>query len=267
MILENSYYWFKSALSTELCNKIIDAGMVKMDELQKQFGEKSTDATTFDHKQKGGSIGDMPAGELSARDLTREGLKKKGIEESNVYIRDTKISWLEDQWIYDLMHPFIHEANHRAGWNFEWDWTESCQFAKYGVDQFYGWHSDAGHETYQKFDPEVHEILRHPDGTPVLDAYNMVVPKNRHMTSDPNKVGKMRKISVTVNLTDPKNYDGGNLKFDFGPHAEKRYHTCTEIRPKGSVIVFPSHVYHQVTPVTKGTRYSLVMWNLGKPFK
>ena len=66
MILENNYYWFKSALSTEICNKIIDAGMVKMEELEKQFGEKSTDATTFDHKQKGGKLGDAPAGGLAA---------------------------------------------------------------------------------------------------------------------------------------------------------------------------------------------------------
>ena len=68
------------------------------------------------------------------------------------------------------------------------------------------------------------------------------------------------------NLTNPKNYKGGNLKFDMGPHHPKRYHTCTEIRPRGSIIVFPSHLYHQVTPVTEGTRYSLVMWNLGRPF-
>ena len=60
---------------------------------------------------------------------------------------------------------------------------------------------------------------------------------------------------------------GGNLKFDLGPHSKKRYHTCTEIRPRGSIIVFPSHLYHQVTPVTTGTRYSLVAWNLGKPFQ
>ena len=115
MILENNYYWFKSALSPELCNRIIDAGMVKMEQLEKQFGEKSTDATTFDHKQKGGKLGDAPAGELSARSLTRQGLKQQGINEDSVYIRDTKISWLEDQWIYDLIHPYIHEANIRAG--------------------------------------------------------------------------------------------------------------------------------------------------------
>ena len=147
MILENNYYWFKSALSPELCNRIIDAGISKMEELEKQFGEKSTDATTFDHKQKGGEFGEQPAGELSAAALTREGLKKKGINESSVYIRDTKVSWLEDQWVYDLIHPYIHEANRAAGWNFEWDWSESCQFTSYGVDQFYGWHSDSGAET------------------------------------------------------------------------------------------------------------------------
>ena len=40
-----------------------------------------------------------------------------------------------------------------------------------------------------------------------------------------------------------------------------------DILPKGSIIVFPSHLWHRVRPVTSGTRYSLVTWNLGKPFK
>jgi PKHD-type hydroxylase len=42
---------------------------------------------------------------------------------------------------------------------------------------------------------------------------------------------------------------------------------CAEIAPRGSIVVFPSHVWHRVKPVTKGTRYSLVIWNLGYPFK
>jgi PKHD-type hydroxylase len=83
-----------------------------------------------------------------------------------------------------------------------------------------------------------------------------------------NIIGKIRKLSMTVNLMPEGSYKGGNLKFDFGPHSHgKRYHECVEIRPQGSVIVFPSYIYHQVTPVTEGTRYSLVMWTLGKPFK
>ena len=80
--------------------------------------------------------------------------------------------------------------------------------------------------------------------------------------------GKVRKISVTINLVDGNEYEGGNLRFDYGPHAGKnRYKTCEEIRPKGSIIVFPSFLYHQVTPITKGTRYSLVMWVLGRPWQ
>ena len=81
-------------------------------------------------------------------------------------------------------------------------------------------------------------------------------------------INKIRKLSLTINLNLPGEYEGGNLKFDFGPHSTgNRYHECTEIRPQGSIIIFPSYIYHQVTPVTKGTRYSLVLWTLGKPFK
>ena len=73
---------------------------------------------------------------------------------------------------------------------------------------------------------------------------------------------------MTVNLTEPKNYAGGNLKFDLGAHAgKKRFKVCEEIRPQGSVIIFPSFTYHCVTPVTRGTRYSLVLWSLGKPWR
>ena len=42
---------------------------------------------------------------------------------------------------------------------------------------------------------------------------------------------------------------------------------CAEIAPRGPIVVFPSHVWHRVKPVTKGTRYSLVIWNLGYPFR
>ena len=55
---------------------------------------------------------------------------------------------------------------------------------------------------------------------------------------------------------------------NFGPHVEgERYHECTEIRPQGSIIVFPSFIAHQVTPITKGTRYSLVLWCVGHPWR
>ena len=42
---------------------------------------------------------------------------------------------------------------------------------------------------------------------------------------------------------------------------------CKEILPKGSIVVFPSYTWHRVSPVTSGTRLSLVQWNLGPGFK
>ena len=82
-----------------------------------------------------------------------------------------------------------------------------------------------------------------------------------------NYINRIRKLSVTVNLNSGEEYDGGNLKFDYGPHAHERFAELTQARVQGSVIVFPSYQYHCVTPVTRGTRYSLVLWSLGAPFK
>ena len=56
--------------------------------------------------------------------------------------------------------------------------------------------------------------------------------------------------------------------FDFGQHTEgEQFYECKEIRPQGSIIIFPSFTYHCVTPITKGTRYSLVLWTLGDAFR
>ena len=82
--------------------------------------------------------------------------------------------------------------------------------------------------------------------------------------------GKIRKLSVTVTLSDPKDYKGGELEFDFrnlDPDKKRNVRKCTEILPKGSLVVFPSQVWHRVCPVKKGKRHSLVIWNLGWPFK
>jgi PKHD-type hydroxylase len=65
-----------------------------------------------------------------------------------------------------------------------------------------------------------------------------------------------RKLSIIIQLTDGKDYEGGDLELEGGiPPFDK-----DEIRKKGSVIVFPSVLHHRVTPVTKGIRKSLVGW-------
>lgn len=69
-----------------------------------------------------------------------------------------------------------------------------------------------------------------------------------------------RKLSMTIQLTDGSEYEGGDLEFfDYGGHAAPR--------GIGALTVFPSYLQHRVTKVTKGNRYSWVSWVHGSPFK
>ena len=65
-----------------------------------------------------------------------------------------------------------------------------------------------------------------------------------------------RKLSVVVQLTDPSDYEGGIFEF-------KTVETPANFKTRGSILVFPSYLEHQVTEITEGTRYSLVCWAEG----
>ena len=210
MNISNYYWYFKSAVPPRICDDIIKYGLSKAE----------TMAITGGYEDK-----------KLTKDQVRD-IKKK---------RNSDLVWLNDTWIYKEIHPFVHEANKNAGWNFQWERSESCQFTKYKLNQYYDWHCDSWDKPYDKPNTSDH--------------------------------GKIRKLSMTCQLTDGSEYQGGELEFDFrnyDPHLRdesKHLRQAKEILPKGSIIVFPSFVWHRVKPVTKGTRYSLVMWNLGYPFK
>lgn len=71
----------------------------------------------------------------------------------------------------------------------------------------------------------------------------------------------VRKLSLSIQLSDPNSYEGGDLVL----HNED---TPTIIpKEQGKLIAFPSYVMHEVKPVTKGERYSLVAWITGPNFK
>ena len=96
------------------------------------------------------------------------------------------------------------------------------------------------------------------------------LPKPYVNPTNLNTHGKTRKLSVTVSLSDPDDYKGGNFEFCTQGQVnctKTVVSRCKEIKPQGSIVVFPSFLNHRVTPVTKGTRYSLVLWYLGKPWK
>ena len=207
MQLENYYYWFKKVVPSHLCDDIVRYAKSIQDQM----------AVT-------GGLGDRKLNKKEIQDL-----KKK---------RDSDIIWLKERWIYNAIHPYIHQANREANWNFQWDFSEQCQFTKYKKGQYYDWHCDSWDRPYDQPNTQSH--------------------------------GKQRKLSVTLSLSDDKDYTGGELEFDMrntDPDKKPNTHVLKEIRPKGSLVVFPSDVWHRVKPVKRGVRHSLVIWNVGDPFK
>jgi predicted 2-oxoglutarate/Fe(II)-dependent dioxygenase YbiX len=67
----------------------------------------------------------------------------------------------------------------------------------------------------------------------------------------------LRKLSISIQLSRPEDYDGGDLELMYGTEPQKLD------KARGTFIVFPSFLLHRVTPVTRGTRWSLVAWILG----
>ena len=208
MNLTNYYWWFKSVIPPKVCDDIIKYGLSKKESMARTGGFVDR--------------------ELSEKEI--KDLKKK---------RNSDLVWLDDTWIYKEIHPYVHEANARAKWNFQWERSEACQFTKYKLNQYYDWHCDSWDTPYDSPNTPQH--------------------------------GKIRKLSMTCQLTDGSEYEGGELEFDFRNNepytTEKNLRQAKEILPKGSIIVFPSFVWHRVKPVTKGVRYSLVVWSIGDPFK
>lgn len=202
MLYETDYWFWKSSIPSNLCDDIVQHGLSKQE-------SKAWTGT--------------------AKDPTPEETADK--------IRQSNVSWLDDRWIYDTIQPYVTQANESAGWNFDWDYSETIQFTKYKLNQFYDWHKDSFQEPFSNSKQKMY-------------------------------FGKIRKLSVTCLLSDPKDYEGGDLEFQPRDQDDPTTIISTNhIKKRGTIIVFPSYTWHRVTPVTKGSRYSLVIWNLGKPYK
>ena len=155
-------------------------------------------------------------------------------------LRDSVVAWIrntdEHTWLYELISGFVRETN-ELHWNWQLTGPEPMQYTKYGPEQFYTWHRDQKREPY---DVE----SRWP--------------------------GQIRKISISIHLSDGDSYEGGEFVIEDNQASidslENRQKILTKARTRGSAIVFPSHLYHRVNPVISGKRQSLVAWFLGPPF-
>jgi len=209
MFLTNEWYFFPSAIDKKTCNKL--------KKISSSFKNASVDIseTISDEERKTG------------RTINYQVDAKSRIAGTN---------FTTEQWVYDLIWPYMVEANKIAGWNFDIIASESVQIARYKVGGFHTWHIDGTADC--------------------LSAYDE--PNNKFLD------GYARKLSMSILLND--NYEGGEFQFCTYRKQEHKVNT-PEFNTCGSVIVFPSFIEHRVAPITKGKRYSLVAWFLGPPFK
>mgnify|MGYP001262850047 FL=1 len=161
----------------------------------------------------------------------------------------TDICWTDEQWIYDVAWDFMRQANEESGWKYEIHSAENVQIARYKKGMFYDWHPDGKGDHFS--------------------AYKSIGHPKLH--------GRVRKLSMSIMLND--DFEGGDFEFATHHHQSEHMEKTWKDRPapgyqihipeykQGTVIVFPSDMWHRVKPITKGIRYTLVVWFLGPPFK
>lgn len=144
-------------------------------------------------------------------------------------IRVTKVAWVERNALtngfYNHMENIVRGLN-RQFFQYDLSGLAPMQYAIYDASEqgHFDWHVDYGRE-------------------------------RGHEQHEP------RKLSLSLQLSDPSDYEGGELQ------ARVRSKVDVAPRTRGSVIAFPSYVLHRVTPITAGQRKSLVVWALGPEYR
>lgn len=143
-------------------------------------------------------------------------------------VRISPVSWIrsdkeENTWIFEKIVQCIEETNNKY-FNYDLKEIQSLQFTVYDSEEkgFY----------------------------------------DKHIDTEPTLIdGVIRKLSISIQLSEPENYEGGKVLLHVGGNP-------IEVpKNRGTAIFFPSYTLHEVTPVTKGIRYSLVAWITGPKFK
>lgn len=145
----------------------------------------------------------------------------------NEKIRNSVISWIEPEgWLSEKLEYIARQLNGKYFGLDLWGFGESFQYTTYKYDK--------KRKTKQHYD--------------------------WHMDQGPSE-GPPRKLSLVLQLSDPSEYEGGNLEIMTGNSSQ----SCR--KEKGLIYAFPSYIMHRVSPVTKGIRRTLVVWISGPKFR
>lgn len=186
--------------------------------------------------------------EKELRGATTDG----GKDSAHAHVRNSDITWFDEasaqtpedteliKEVYGSMDDILSNVMDEHGLNINIKERQPFQYTNYRKGQYYDWHRDSREKPY-----ETTEFT-----------------------------GLIRKLSMTVLLNDPQEYEGGNFQLETqwvnGP--QESWDRIVTFDPwqydigQGTVILFWAHMYHRVMPVMKGTRKSLVCWYLGEPW-
>lgn len=160
---------------------------------------------------------------IELQHVMQSSLQDKVIDNTIRSSKNGFINW--DEWIPGILHNMFVVANEAY---FQYDictFDSKIQTTIYEEGDHYDWHTDANR--------------------PTGSYYN----------------GKERKLSITLCLSDPEEYTGGELEF-------KYHHLNQSLKlDKGEAIIFPSWLPHRVAPIKSGKRISLVAWMNGNLWK
>ena len=194
-------------------------------------------------------------------DLVESALKDPKFEEGIAFgqqnIRNSRIAWIDNPALDIILLRLGKRISQESGWKVSLRRCDPIQYTEYDKGGKYDWHID-----------QAPPMQDHRDG-----------------------IVKVRKISMTLFLNDPEEYEGGEFdveiwgpngsnggdaysivgnndfdkQFDVKENNEKgRYVTFKST--KGSAVFFQSDQWHRVRPVTSGVRKSLVVWFIGPPY-
>lgn len=156
----------------------------------------------------------------------KTGVVELGMDTDSYQTNNRDIAYItpapHSKWLYDLLFPLALQANEKL------------------------FHFDIDIVT----DP-IHYVIYPEDGGHL----------DWHMDTGAYGVNK-RKIAMTVQLSDPSEYEGGEFEIWFGGQQ-----SMVVPREKGDVICFPAFCMHRVKPIKRGTRKCLVFWTGGRPFR
>lgn len=164
----------------------------------------------------------------------------------NKDIRNSRNSWIPDShWISGWLWYYVQKINYQ---NFRYDIIDidagTLQYTHYGVGEFYDWHQDGDIDTC--YVPET-----------------MVGSKTNISQDQVLLQGELvRKLSFSLQLSDPEDYMGGELEF-----LDNQNEPFFAPKQKGTIVVFDSRVKHRVREVTSGLRKSIVGWVVGPRWK